>query len=168
MTKSKALISQAEYARRRGVNRVQITKMKKKGLLDGAIVKRGNRVLIDPDRADVLLEQNLDPVEKIETITRADIPVDCTFNEARTLNERWKAALNKLSFEEKSGDLIPKELHEKVAFESSRRIRDALLQIPDRIAALVAVESDQFECRRVIKTEIDHILRGLADAFRIL
>jgi hypothetical protein len=52
--------------------------------------------------------------------------------------------------------------HRKILFEFARRIRDALLQVPSRSAALVAAESDQRSCQRIIEAEIRAVLQQLS------
>ena len=50
--------------------------------------------------------------------------------------------------------LVRVEDVEKTAFELGRRIRDRILLIPDRVAAILAAESDQLQVSKVLKREL--------------
>lgn len=62
-----------------------------------------------------------------------------------------------------AGELIEVDLINKQGFEAGRLIKDQLLGIPDRIAPLVAVESDSFACKQLMIKEIEHVLHGLSE-----
>ncbi len=51
---------------------------------------------------------------------------------------------------------------EKEGFAMGRQIRDAILSIPDRLAPLLAAETDQHKVRMELDTGLRQALEGLA------
>ena len=145
--------------------------------------KKKGRYYIDPEKADAALAKNLDPqnpsrvksikkkdvspAKKRKKIKEAGLPLKMDLNTAKTLNEQYKAGLNKLKYEKEQGKSIPADKVEKNAFECGRQIRDQFLSIPERLSAILASEQDQFECRAILLKEITSILDGLHDALRV-
>ena len=50
------------------------------------------------------------------------------------------------------------------AFNKFRQFRDAMLNIPDRVAAMLAAETDAAKCYEILATEIRKALNEFADA----
>jgi len=61
-----------------------------------------------------------------------------------------------------TGELVSREAITKEWFTLSRQVRDALVNIPARIAGLVAAEKNQDKCFAIIEREIRQALEGLA------
>jgi phage terminase Nu1 subunit (DNA packaging protein) len=68
-----------------------------------------------------------------------------------------------LSNEIRSGRVILAETARNEAFESARTIRDAVLAVPDRLAAELAGETDARRCRDRMDEELRNALAGVAD-----
>ena len=85
----------------------------------------------------------------------------CSFAEAQAEKERYKAKLAKLEYEHKIGQLVDRESVEREAFRVARVVRDAMLSIPDRLAALVTAETDQAKNHAILTKEIMAALKGL-------
>ncbi len=173
-------MNQSEYAKHRGVSQQCISKYIEREQLKWSVTKKGRAYEIDPDKADRELEETLDPINRpkskpkkgakttklspavMEGKAREGGTAGMTYSTARTLSEQYRAALRKLEYDEKSGKLI---LASKVARDADsvgRLIKERLTAIPIRIAPLVAVKSDPFECEQVIKKEINQILEELS------
>lgn len=144
MVRKKELLTQGEYAKRRSVSRQAISQAVKKG----HIPTQGG--LIDPVKADKALRENLSP------------KAEMTFAEARTQHEQYKAALAKLDYEERSGTLHATDSCRKTAFSEGRKIRDAMLNIPDRISSILAAELDEMRVNAALKQEIRAALNEYA------
>ena len=84
-----------------------------------------------------------------------------SFAEAQAEKERYKAKLAKLEYEEKIGKLVDRESIEREAFRVARVVRDAMLSLPDRLAALVTAETDQAKNHTLMTKEIMAALKGL-------
>jgi hypothetical protein len=52
-----------------------------------------------------------------------------------------------------------------VAADTARKTRDALLAVPDRIAALLAAETDPARVHAVLSNELKQALHGIADRY---
>lgn len=89
---------------------------------------------------------------------------------ARKAREKWlraKAGRESLKLRNERQEVMPVAVVDKAAFEAGRQIRDQVQSIADRCAPLVAAESDQHECRMILRREIDYILQGLADKLKV-
>jgi phage terminase Nu1 subunit (DNA packaging protein) len=171
-------VSQVELAKELGISQPRIALLKKQGVFKGATRINGKRVRFDLEKAKAVYDERVAPVnrvrkskltqrEKVETVKQAKLPMEMDYSTARTLNEQYKAALKKLEFEERSGQLIGVDVVERTAFESGRKIRDQLQNVADRCSALVAAETDPFECKRILSKEINFILEELVNALQI-
>lgn len=89
------------------------------------------------------------------------------YAESRALREAYQARLSKLDYEERSGKLVNVDLVKAEAFKTHRRIRDALLNIPDRCGPHLAALSDPIECHAYLLEEIVAVLKQLSsDIYR--
>jgi len=86
------------------------------------------------------------------------------YNKARAVREHYQARLAKLEFEEKTGKLIPADEVKMTAFNLFRRYRDHMLNIPDRLAAILAAEVEAGKCYEILASEIRKALNEFADA----
>ena len=75
---------------------------------------------------------------------------------------KWKAEGERLKVEQKAGKLVDAEGVKRVAFEEGRRVRDAILNVPARISAQLAVMRDQFEVEQYLADELKQSLRTLS------
>lgn len=102
------------------------------------------------------------PVPASSTSAPAPSGVD-GYHEARAARERADAALAQLELAEKLGQLVSADAVTRAAFEAARSTRDALLSIPDRVAALLAAESDAANIHSILTTELRQALHGITD-----
>lgn len=174
------LLTQNAYASHRkaaglpGATHAAVAKAIKSGRLAKSLVRQGDKVLIDPRRADAEWAANTNGVmqrgdaelaaERIELDalgimrTRADAASEpASLADARALKEHYLALSAKLDYEIESGKLIEAEAARRAAFAAARKARDMLLTIADRLAPVVAGLSDQFECHQVIAAEVRRV-----------
>lgn len=142
------LETQAAFARRRGLSRQTVSRLVKTGVI---LTHRGR----------------IDPEEAIEAIAARSAPSVTTmsYSAARTRHEQLRVALAELDFKEKSGAVIPVEAVQKTAFETGRRIREAMKNISPRIESILAAEPDVGRVRAILDREIDAALADMADEF---
>ena len=57
--------------------------------------------------------------------------------------------------------LVERGMMEKEAFARARQVRDGLLNIPDRIAGILAAEPDQARIHAMLTKELQQCLEGL-------
>jgi len=168
-----AVMSQAEYARHRRKSRQYISKLAKAGVL----VMRGGK--IDVRATDLVLDDK--PVEDLDerppipapvSSARADRPAPdplpqaggASFGQARTIEMVFRAKLRRLEFETKQGRLIEAEAVRKAVADAVRALRDGILGLPDRLATVLAAESDAKKIHVTLKTELSRELEALAHA----
>jgi hypothetical protein len=84
-----------------------------------------------------------------------------TFAQSRAIKEAYLARLAKLEFEEKSGVLVKADAVKNEAFKVARLVRDAMLNIPDRVSSELAADADPFVVHRKLTLEIRKALEGL-------
>jgi phage terminase Nu1 subunit (DNA packaging protein) len=174
-------MTQVEYAKHIGVSQPRIAQLKKTGALKKAFKKIGGRQLIDIQKADKLMKENLNivaqdayrrtkdkkakPIKKQtvkqEKIQAADFS-KLTINEAQQEQARYKAALLKLKYEQKSKLLVSAEQVEKDFFTIARTTRDAILSVPDRLAAELASSDDVHFVLHRLTEEITKSLEELS------
>ena len=140
------LITQKAYAARRGVSPPAINKWVKKGVI------RLFQGKVDPEQADRAIREYADPAREIGA--SAESPRRLTYAQARTELEQYKAGLARLDFEERSGKLHDTGACQQEAFAEGRKFRDAMLNIPDRISAILAAEMDETRVNSALKQEI--------------
>lgn len=147
------------YAKARGVSHVAVLKAAKAGRIplepDGTI---------DPAKANVAWQRSTDPgrtrmkpkpaAEKLrpvgeaalgsvrETLKEQGLPAggNVTFVQARTAHEIAKAHLARLKLQERKGELVDRARATALVFRLAREERDAWLNWPARVAALMAAE----------------------------
>lgn len=176
--------TQVQAAKLIGVSQPRFSFVYKQGKLNSAVIPGpGTKVYWDSEKLKKAWDQTKDPmhdhltdkrktktskkkpdpIEKQAIIDKSGIDPDMSYNEARTLNEKYKAAMAEIAYQKETGKLISAEDVEKEAFNAGRKIRDSCLAIADRCAALVAAESDQFRCKQILLKEITFIMENLSE-----
>jgi len=168
------LVSMREYGRMRGISHTAVQKAIDSKRLSNCLVQseRGKRklTLIDSDLADaewprgpqeIVDSQNLGKATDRIAPNAADDKVSSTYAQSRAIRENFQARLAKLEFEQKSGKLVDADDVKKQAFKAARTVRDSMLNIPDRIAAELAAETDTFKIHKRITDEIRKALESL-------
>lgn len=156
------LITQAEYARRRGVDPTSVRDAVKAGritLIEGKI---------DPAVADVQWRQNTRARAGQQPTNDANLQAPPSedggdYWESRARREAAEAETAELKLALMRGELVRAE---DIRSEHSKRVaglREAMLQIPSRVAAVLAAESDQARCHALIEQELHQALAAIAD-----
>lgn len=101
------------------------------------------------------------PEEAEEVIEKAGLQ-GLDFITARTENEKYKAALNKLKWQTATKHLVRRGEVERAAFNVGRAVRDAVLNVPPRVAAILAGETDQFRVEKILSDELKKALDELS------
>jgi pyruvate/2-oxoglutarate dehydrogenase complex dihydrolipoamide acyltransferase (E2) component len=159
-----AIMSLRAYARHRGVELSAVQKAIKTGRIS---TQQDGR--IDSEQADVEWEQNTrrraQPVGNRKQ-EDDDVPIFSAsqYTKVRTVREHYQALLAKIEYEERTGKLVRKDEVHVAAFNTFRQFRDRMLNIPDRVAAVFAAETDTAKCHEILVTEIRRALNDFADA----
>ena len=155
------------YAEHRGVSKAMVTKYLQNGFIPSA-KQIGRKWYIDEKQADIELNQALGRVHSKEPKIKPNDYIDKTQKTPlpslaanRAIKEMYAARLQKLEFEERSKKLVP---YDQLKLELSKlhlSVRDNLRTVPDRIAQLLAAETDPAKIHSIISTEIRDCLEGL-------
>lgn len=165
-------VSANAYAKHRGVSAQAVMRAINEGRLPTAAVQReSGRWDVDVVLADREWRENTDtgqgaPAHAKNKPATADTepPADgqpLTYAEARAQHERFKARLAQLELEEREGKLLDATQVRAEAFRTARIVRDAMLNMPDRIAAELAAEQNAFKVHQKLTKEIRRALEGL-------
>lgn len=168
------LITQAEYARRRGVAKSAVARAVKENrisLIDGKV---------DPSVANIQWDRNTRSradggkasgeaappgraaAPEFGRAAGNDTPdLDGDYFYQRTRREKYEADLAEIKLAEQQGDLVRVA---DVRAEMAKRVgavRTNLLQIPARLAPLLANEPDQAKCHALLDGELRSVLMNL-------
>ena len=145
-------MTQAAYARKRGVSPPYINKLVKAG-----VIKLKDKK-VDPVQADAAIDAFADPA----MVGRFDAePHD--FQKSRAAKEFHVARIRQMEADELEGSLVPVKTVEEEAFRAGRRVRDALMNLPDRLAPVLAAETDARKIHEVLNKELRQALEGLSE-----
>lgn len=182
--RKKKLISQREYARRRGVSHSAV----QRAISAGRIATVDGK--IDPAQADREWRDNTDQSKPRNRITGSpkharvagepSEPMDFGGSEeshggngtatgyakARAARELCQAQLAKLELDRQRGTLIRADEVRVGAFNMARKTRDQLIALPERVAAILAATEDATEVQHILDEEIERICQEIADAER--
>lgn len=159
-------LSASAYARHRGVSHVAVLK----ALKTGRITREADG-LIDQEKADAAWSVNTDPTLQRKKTKNSEADQSATppgggpsFAQSRAIREAYNARLAKLSYEEKSATLVRTDSVKIAWFNVLRVLRDRTLNLPDRLAPLLAAETDPKAIRELLDNELRQILNDAADA----
>ncbi len=85
------------------------------------------------------------------------------YSKARAVKESYLARLAKIDFEERTEKLVSRDEMKVAAFNRYRTFRDGMLNIPDRLAAVLAAESDPRRTHELLATETRKALTEFSD-----
>lgn len=163
------VVSLRGYAKHRGValNAVQ------KAIQSGRI-RTTAEGKIDVEVADRDWERNtgprpgperlmITPTPSMRTEAMQGLTGSLDYARARAVRENYLARLAKIEFEERSGKLVSRDEVEIAAFNKFRTFRDGMLNVADRVAAVLAAETDAVKVHAILTAEIRRALLEFAD-----
>ena len=126
-----------------------------------------------PGAPQIQLAEKLRPVAEAavgsvrETLKEQGLPVggNVTFVQARTAHEIAKAHLARLRLQERKGELVDRASAAALVFRLAREERDAWINWPARVAALMAAELgvEAHPMQKVLETHVRAQLSELAE-----
>jgi len=166
--RKKQLITQAEYARRRGVTAPRISHLVKSGVI---VLEDGK---VNVEQADQAIEQAINPAYQKRPGRPAKGGADTSrlsYTQAATLEKKFSAALKKLDLEEREGTLINAEELRRELMALFATIKKRLRAIPSKITPEVfglakAAKGQRAGCAKINKrllSEIDDALQELSE-----
>jgi hypothetical protein len=85
------------------------------------------------------------------------------YAKARAAAQIYEARLNKLRYEEKAKNLVPVRDVADAAYRTVSCIKEACLNVPARVAAQLAIETDQARCYAILEAEFIAIFADYAE-----
>jgi len=165
-----AFVTQAEYARRRGVSKVAVHK--RTMTAGGPIPVHGPKKLIDPVEADALWEATMSPQgaanakEATAQARAAESPppviTGSQLAQARAAALVVEVQTKRLALEQRRGLLISRERATARAFTFARTLRDACLTWPARVGPQLAATFDLDAAQVTVVLE-DHVRQLLGE-----
>jgi hypothetical protein len=166
-------MSITEYARHRGCELRAVQFAVERGR-----ITRNDDGTIDSDAADQQWEENTDHSQarygpkprsrpshrdgRARGVSADDARPGVSFHNARAAREIYEARLKKLSFEQKQGNLLPRAEVEAATQNIFQVFREAMLNVPNRVAGLLAAESDPLKVHELLESEIRAALQEFA------
>jgi len=161
-------LSASAYAKRRGVSHVAVLK----AIKTGRIVKESDGT-IDPEKADAAWAKNTSQAQQRKAVKKiepaSERPIDPplvnsgpNYAQSRAIKEAYLARLAKLEYEEKSAVLVRADSVKVAWFNTLRVLRDRVLNLPDRLAPILASEADPRKIGELLDTELRQILNDAA------
>lgn len=160
------LMTQAAYARSRGVSKQAVNKLVKRKI----IPVFGERGLVDPAIADLKIGQNLHPGRSKMVENTAGRPSQNGFSspsgssgsgssgsnllEARAMRETYEGLQSKLDYEKSIGLVVNREATERGIYEAARALRDAVLNVPRRCCADLVASGDPAKAEQLLSAEL--------------
>jgi hypothetical protein len=165
-----------QYAEDRKVEYSQLSKWAGQGRFNtDALRKEGRRwVVADPQELDRQVAAAKSPdrggrggapaIDQALQQQQNQVASIPSFAQSRAIREAYAARLTRLEYDQRSAKLVDKaELKLRLA-RLHMSVRDSLRTIPDRVAPIVAAESDQSKIHSMLLKEIGQALEGLSGA----
>lgn len=151
-----ALISQAEWARKHGFSRQYANQLVKEGTLKAVEGK------IDEEQADMALAAIRDLSKTEKRNSQESTELSTLLLKTRIKNEMERGKLLEARAKVEIGELIAVDEVKQAAFNKARIVRDNLLNIPDRVANLLASVDNASKIHELLSQEIRNSLEGLS------
>lgn len=156
------LISQREYARQKGCSVQYVNKLVKEGRIlltegkiDPATADAGMSARLNPPRAQ--MEVPAQPVPK-PSVGRPD-----SYLTARTVHEHYKAATQKLVYEQMQGKLVDGDKILEAANNAFANCRVRMRGLARSLAPILANHTSAAECEKILANGIEGALTVLSD-----
>ncbi|MTI13014.1 hypothetical protein [Sansalvadorimonas verongulae] len=167
-------ITQAEFARRNGWSKQYVAKLVKQGRIqleggkiDPVAARQAIAQLAEPSTVLRERAQEISAPSRPATSVPSNNPTDSRkavdYAAARTMREAFRAKMARLDYEEREGKLVDAKKVREDAFQQARMIRDGFLGIPDRMADVLAAETNPSKVRQILMDELETVLEKLSD-----
>ena len=150
-----------ELAQTLGITQARISQMKSQGRFDGCFTVVRNKIEWDKEAAIKAYTEGNPLVSTSPTRKKSDELEIPSFNESRAKSEHFRAELARLDLETKEQQLVEVARVQREAFTAARAVRDALVNIPDRVSNQFAAESDPVVIHQTLTEEIRKALETL-------
>ncbi|WP_265030313.1 hypothetical protein [Wolbachia endosymbiont (group A) of Philonthus cognatus] len=151
-------ITQAEWAREKGFSRQYVCSLVKKGIVE---LKDG---LIDQEQANEAVAAIRDPSQPLRRKGNSETSnLSTMLLKTRIKNETERGKLLEAKVKAEVGKFVSIEEVKTEAFNVARVVRNNLLNIPNRVSALLASLSDTEKIHMALTEEITNSLQELSN-----
>lgn len=156
-------LSEAAYARHRGVSRQSVSEYKQRGQL----VMAGE--LVDVVASDALLLGSQNPVVGGDR-SKSAVTEDESRGlfAAKTREAQARAVERELKVRRQAGELVDRESVSKAVFASARAAQESLMAIADRLSPGLAVETDASEIHKMLTDELRAVCQQIATDAKVM
>jgi phage terminase Nu1 subunit (DNA packaging protein) len=162
-------VNSAEFADSQGFSRPYVTK-----LVQQSVIVRDAKGQIDKDTALAARREPVKTLRRGSVTKQGDISalvavgqrgeaLSTMLLKSRIKTEVERGKLAELDRKQREGELVERSEVEEAAFSNARRVRDALMNIPARVASLYAAETDPQTIHQNLEDEIRTVLIDLID-----
>jgi len=168
-------LSMTDFAKRRDVKLKDIKQAIKDGIIPEEAVTLGsnNRKIINVEIAERAWNKHYgyEPAFKEEEkvgsgYRKGSMMVDeesmPLYSKARASKTAYEAKIAQVKYEELTGSLVKVEEVKTVAKDIGRNLRDALMNIPNKLSPVLAAETNVDEVSKVLEAEIRAALENLS------
>jgi len=121
--------------------------------------------MTDDEKAE--LEREREEAEKIRVeaaakgidTTKEKIPKN--LNQVKLFKEFYLGKMAQLDYNIKTGKYSLNEEIEKNAYELGRKVRDAVMNVPERMSSIIATMDDEIQIRELLVEELIYALEGV-------
>jgi phage terminase Nu1 subunit (DNA packaging protein) len=162
-------VNSAEFAESQGFSRPYVTKLVQQG-----VIVRDAKGQINKDAAVAAIAARREPVKALRRhrvpkhgdtsavgAAGGPEPLSTMLLKSRIKTEVERGKLAELDRKQREGELVERSDVEEAAFSNARRVRDALMNIPARVASLYAAETDPQKIHQNLEDEIRNVLIDL-------
>ena len=177
MVAKKVWLSIPEYSKYSGLSSRYIHDLINNGKIPSTAHRpKGARRELHKGRVDEAISNNVNhnstkkrtrkkqdgPFEKIKEIPTKKKFKKLSFTDAQALKAQYGAELLELQIKEKKGELVKASDIDAEFFNIARTVRDAILNVPNRISAELAGITDQHIINEKLTTELTAVLKELS------
>jgi hypothetical protein len=155
------LLTQAEWARHKGFSRQYAAKLIKQGTV------RLTNGKVDTAQAEAALAALREPLRQVTSDEPSDgggQSLSTLLLKSRIKTEVERGRLLEAKAKAETGKLVSADEVRIAAFRRARIVRDGMLNLPDRLAAVLAAEHDATKVHTLLTNEIRTVLVELSDA----
>lgn len=158
-------MTKTEYAKHRGISQSMVSKL----LRDDRIIATEDN-MIDQEISDILMDKFSEsplrnPTDDLRESMLNQLSDVGSYAENRAALTGYKAEMAKIDLDRAKNSIVDIAVVRNAAFTTARRVRDAILSISDRIAPIVAAETNTHRVRTLLDSELRKALEELRNEF---
>jgi len=171
-------VNQTQFATEIGRSKAYVSKLKQQGRLvfdeTGKVKVQESKALISqtgsPEKQAVV-DRNAQEREANQQEPQMDdmaVKAGSAYHQARAMKEKYAAMQAKISYEKEIGELLRIDDVRSAVMDSDTIVRNRLETLPDKLAPLLATETDEQKIRAMLIDHIEYMLIDLSQSIKKL